>query len=557
MKIFRLSAFTLAFAIISGGYVQSHAQGWEWGRSAGGTQYDIGRGIAVDELGNSYVIGFFNGSITLGQSTFTSAGGFDVFIASYSPTGEVRWAKHGGGSHDDFGERIVIDRSGNLYVTGQCTDTFRFDDSPATITSGTFATAPFVASFTTDGTLRWARSFEGNGRGFGMHIQEPDTLFLTGSFGGGLILDSIGLNGSPTGNIFVASLDLAGNVRWARGAIGTTATSAVRAGVATASDGRGNLYVTGYLADNTGFGHETFDTIIVAAGISNIFLARYNSTNGNIIWVRTAGGSNYDAGTGLLVDQEGEIYICGYYQGSSYFSDAITLQNENGLSNSFVARYNADGDVVWVRGAGGAASDEAYAMTWDRAGDIAVTGKFGALARFGSDTLTCMGESNVFAALYTREGALLGAVSAEGTGDDHGNGIAAGADGRLWIVGDFSASTTFSPDIVSSNGLADLFVATLRIAGADVDVERGADDFTLAPNPSRGHLHLRIPSQPGEDIRIRISAMTGETISETTFVADATTFATSIDLSNSPAGVYAISIGRGDRIATRMVTIVP
>lgn len=551
------SLFAIVISVALAGSNVSKAQGWEWGRSAGGTQYNIGRSIAVDALGNSYAIGFFNGSITFGQTTFNSVGGFDVFIVSYSPAGEVRWARHGGGSRDDFAEGIVIDGTGNLYVTGQCTDTFRFEDSPGTITSGTFATAPFVASLTSDGSLRWARSFEGNGRGFGMHMAEPDTLFLTGTYGGGLVLDSIGLNGSPTGNIFVASLDLAGNVRWARGAIGTTATSAIRAGVATASDGRGSLYVAGYLADNTGFGHETFDTVIVAAGISNIFLARYNSSNGDIIWVRTAGGSNYDAATGLLVDGDGEIYICGYYQGASYFSDAITLQNENGLSNSFVARYNVDGDVVWVRGAGGAAFDEAYAMTWDRAGDIAVTGKFGALARFGSDTLTCVGESNVFAALYTREGALLGAVSAEGTGDDHGNGIAAGADGRLWITGDFSATTTFGPDNVSSNGLADVFVATLRIAGADVDMEAGADALILAPNPSRGTLRLNIPALPGEEIHVRVSAMTGETIVERIIEADGMTSTTHIDLSTSPAGVYAISIRHGDRVATRMVTLVP
>jgi hypothetical protein len=51
-----------------------------WARDFGGINVDIGRGIAVDASGSSYTTGYFEGSMTVSNTTLTSAGGSDIFI---------------------------------------------------------------------------------------------------------------------------------------------------------------------------------------------------------------------------------------------------------------------------------------------------------------------------------------------------------------------------------------------------------------------------------------------------------------------------------------------
>jgi Ca2+-binding RTX toxin-like protein len=110
-----------------------------WARQAGGTSFDRGRGIAVDNSGNSYVTGVFSGTATFGpgeanETTLTSAGS-DVFVAKYDSTGALVWAKQAGGTSEDSGQGIAVDGSGNSYVTGQFDGTATFGPGEANETT--------------------------------------------------------------------------------------------------------------------------------------------------------------------------------------------------------------------------------------------------------------------------------------------------------------------------------------------------------------------------------------------------------------------------------------
>ena len=78
-------AFTLALT------VSAEAQDLLWTKRAGGSGEDYGRGIAVLSDGSCLVTGSFSGTATFGpgepgQTVFTSAGGYDIFVARYSLT---------------------------------------------------------------------------------------------------------------------------------------------------------------------------------------------------------------------------------------------------------------------------------------------------------------------------------------------------------------------------------------------------------------------------------------------------------------------------------------
>ena len=110
------------------------------GQAGRGDEYGRGFSIGVDGFGNSYVTGFFEGSATFGpgeanQTTLTSAGGFDIFVAKYDSSGALQWAKRAGGTDLEVGVGIAVDGFGNSYVTGYFTGSATFGAGEANQTT--------------------------------------------------------------------------------------------------------------------------------------------------------------------------------------------------------------------------------------------------------------------------------------------------------------------------------------------------------------------------------------------------------------------------------------
>ena len=128
-----------------------------WALQAGGTSGDIGRSIAVDTSGNSYVTGNFNVSATFGageanETTLLGAGGADIFVAKYEGNGDLVWAIQAGGTNSDVGIGIAVDTSGNSYVTGTFNVSATFGAGKANETTLVSAGLNdiFVAKFSVD-----------------------------------------------------------------------------------------------------------------------------------------------------------------------------------------------------------------------------------------------------------------------------------------------------------------------------------------------------------------------------------------------------------------------
>ncbi|MBC8428068.1 MAG: SBBP repeat-containing protein [Candidatus Pelagibacter sp.] len=90
-----------------------------WAKQVGNTRSE-GRSIAVDSSGNSYVVGYTYGDF----DGNTNIGGADIVIVKYNSSGTKQWSYQYGTSSDDFGEGIVVDSAGNLYVTGYTSGNF-------------------------------------------------------------------------------------------------------------------------------------------------------------------------------------------------------------------------------------------------------------------------------------------------------------------------------------------------------------------------------------------------------------------------------------------------
>ncbi len=240
---------------------------WLWAKNAGGLGGDWGNGIAVDASGNSYVTGCFDSTTaTFGSTDLTNNGGYDIFIAKLDSSGNWLWAKNAGGTSDVFGRCIVVDASGNSYVTGFFHGSATFGSTDLT-NNGYYDI--FISKLDSSGNWFWAKNAGGtsNDEGFGIAVDASGNSYVTGCFSGSATFGSTTLTSSGDRDIFIAKLDSSGNWLWAKNAGGTSDDR----GHGIAVDASRNSYVTGYFYNYI----ATFgSTTLTSNGFCDIFVAK-------------------------------------------------------------------------------------------------------------------------------------------------------------------------------------------------------------------------------------------------------------------------------------------
>ncbi len=124
----------------------------------GGTEADVGQGVAVDGAGSSVVMGTFNDTVDFdpgaGTASHTSAGSSDVYVARYSAAGELVSVVTFGNTSGDVGSGLTLDASGNSVVTGQFSVSVDFDPSEGTASRTSVGSSDvFVVRYNTAGAL--------------------------------------------------------------------------------------------------------------------------------------------------------------------------------------------------------------------------------------------------------------------------------------------------------------------------------------------------------------------------------------------------------------------
>lgn len=151
------------------------------------------------------------------------------------------------------------------------------------------------------------------------------------------------------------------------------------------ADDEGYLYVAGEFFDDFSFG----DSILYGPGLSNVFLVKLNSM-GELIWVRSFGGTGQVKLRGMAFDQEMNLVCTGSY--SLILSVNDTAIESNGGSDIFILRLDTSGDWIGIHSDGGTGDEYAIALDIDQTGNILVAGSFRGESAFGNVSLTSSGE---------------------------------------------------------------------------------------------------------------------------------------------------------------------
>jgi hypothetical protein len=121
-----------------------------WAKGAGGNYEDAATAVAADPAsGAIYVTGYFQSpTMTIGSTTLTNAGSYDVFIVNYDSAGNTIWAKSAGGSDLDEAVSVAANPSGSgeSYVAGYFTSSsIPFGSTTLINTTGPGYTDMFIA----------------------------------------------------------------------------------------------------------------------------------------------------------------------------------------------------------------------------------------------------------------------------------------------------------------------------------------------------------------------------------------------------------------------------
>jgi hypothetical protein len=240
---------------------------------------------------------------------------------------------------------------------------------------------------------------------------------------------------------------------WAKSAGGAGADY----GANVAVDASGDVYVTGYFNSSI----VTFGSYpLTNGGMYDLFLVKYDG-GGNVLWAKSAGGNGNDLSYSVAVDNAGNAYVTGTFTGSTITFDSYVLTNLNtGYDDIFFVKYDSDGNVLWAKSAGGTNADFGESVTVSASGSIYLTGGFSStIISFGSYVLTNEGGTDMFIARYDTVGNVLWAHSTGGTGIVDGISAAAGASGSAFVTGDFIDSViTFGTYSLTNAGYDDMFI---------------------------------------------------------------------------------------------------
>ena len=138
-----------------------------------GRDEDQGKGVAVDSNGNVYVTGLtYANSFPLKnayQSTYTGESNANAFVTKFTSSGKLVFSTYLGGSGQDIGNGIAVDKYGNCYITGE---TFSSDFPIKNAYNSRYGGNGdvFVAKFTTSGTLAFSTYLGGSNEDAGTEI---------------------------------------------------------------------------------------------------------------------------------------------------------------------------------------------------------------------------------------------------------------------------------------------------------------------------------------------------------------------------------------------------
>lgn len=436
----------------------------EWVATGGGLGSDNTRIICLDSLGYIYIVGTFNNTFTAGNIKISSQGMTDAFIAKLNPNGEFIWLQQLKSNGDVSFSRVASDGFNYIYVNGKISANASIDGHQ--LDRGNGRTNPILLKLNLDGKLIWGHSFYFSGTNQchtnGLSIDENHNIYITGYLDRGSIIFNNGISLSTNDNrtgTFVAKFDSNGICQWANPIYdydGVMYNHNVEVF-------KNDVFISGEFTRGISFNKNA---TYISKGEADVFLAKY-STDGMYIWSKVFGSNEQDNDTGLDIDNNGNIILCGYTKSKSLmFDDKIV--NSTGEFNGYVVKVDNIGNCLW---ANTFRSDKFCTTQWtghDMENNIYSTSYITSKSTINNDTIYYNGKGGSVLSKFSPDGELLWNYLIYGSGSVHLQNPILEKEHTIYLCGGFQ-NTLFveGHDTINSLGESDIFVMKLSTESCD------------------------------------------------------------------------------------------
>ena len=436
-------------------------------------------GIATDENGNVYIVGYDNTTWNGPDGQNPLNGQLGVFVLKLDSSGAYQWHTF----YSVYGQclDIATDRSGNVYVTGWSVSAWNGPaiESPLHAYSDG-ASNIFVLKLSSSGAYQWHTFYGPNGfdMGYGIATHGSGNVYVTGysnaTWNGSVGQTPLHVHSGST-DIFVLKLDSGGAYQWHtfHGPSNADLSSHV---IATATDSSGNVYVT---ADSTQTwnGPDEQNPLHAHSGfLRDIFVLKLSS-NGSYQWHTFYGSGGNDWGYDIATDSSGNAYITGFST-AAWNGPAGESPLHIGIGSGFVLKLDSTGAYQWHT-----FYPVGQRIAIDSSRNAYVMGACGATwnGPNGQSPLHAYsGGTDICVLKINSSGAYQWHTFYGSSGNEHGYGAARDRTGNLYITG--SSDVTWngpagqSPLHAYTGGSRDFFV--LKLSDTPVSCDFDGDGKT-------------------------------------------------------------------------------
>ncbi len=313
-------------------------------KTFGGSKNDVLQSVVKTTNGGYATLGYTQSNdFDITDKTNES---FDFLLMKFSADDELLWSKTFGGSDDDRGADLIATNDGGFALFG-------FSKSAdGNVTQNKGAQDFWLIKITNDGTISWQKTFGFSGADTGNAlIQTSDNGFLiTG------VLDVSASNGQGNtkttnqkhagGDVWAIKLNSNGNLEWSKYFGGSFTDTPF--GVVETSD---NAYIIAASSDSEDF------NISNNKGTYDFWILKISS-DGTLIWEKSFGGSQIDEARGITKSDDGNFLVVG----DTRSNDKDVSSNKGG-ADLWMIKFSSEGNLIWEKTIGGSNFDVARSVS--------------------------------------------------------------------------------------------------------------------------------------------------------------------------------------------------
>ncbi len=438
------------------------------------------RKVATDKENNCYVAGTFSGNWINPSFNLTSVGGIDIFLAKLNFEGQIIWIRSFGSTRDDQVTSLKMSAKGNIFITGSYWIQLDLDNTELN-TIGSNANGGFIAQFNNDGQTNWAIPVNGTGNKQinDIALFDEDAFAIIGTFSNTIFVGNQSIQAQAATSTFIAKFHTFNQLSW----INRLGTVGVVEGIRLDFLSNGIIAGVGNFQGVISTEKETIET---NTEDNDVFIVSW-TPEGNIIWLRKAGGVNQDEVRDMEVFED-NIYLVGNIIGVMRLSDELFIQSVGFNENIFLLKYNQLGHPEFAISYGGIPIEKASSVSIAAQG-IIVGGLFfeqGSIQGFNLQGAKLV--FNSFLMMLDFTGNVTHLIPLLSSQNIFINALAINPIGNIIVGGDFQGTATIGDIKLQNGGIFNPFTVQFTYNNVNINDSHSNSDvqhFTLIPVDSR------------------------------------------------------------------------